>query len=326
MSKTAKIMTWLLEYPAVIFIIFYTYWLILIPTAMIVWGLILLGAYLLMAILERFVSNNWIFFITIVIAFLFAVPTTIYILLAISILADYGVGNIFVLLIGSVIIVASSCRTFLLRNTWGRKIAFICTLPFMLLNILFFSIYYPTIENTVFFQGGRYHLVYGMNDDVHSYQTFYRCNWFGFYCKSLYSSNGYRDAKIIIDKPHNEISLFENYGLRYTYGPQPRYYEGFPVESGDQIYELGWYCDKTSALDCEQVEYVLYRCNVDYTDCKPLPIKYTSYYDDYYLDLGKNESTEEIFLLDNSNDPPDLIFTYGEHPRCYVEGCKIVEK
>lgn len=319
-------MIWLLEYPAVIFVIFYAYWLILIPTAMIVWGLILLGAYLLMTILERFASNNSILFITIALTFLFAVPTTIYILLTISILVDYGVGNILVLLIGSVMIVASSYRKFLSRNMWGRKIAFICTFPLMLLNVLFFSIYYPTIENTVFFQGGRYHIVYGMNDDVHSFQTFYKCNWFGFYCKSLYSSNGYRDAKFIIDEPHNEISLFENYGLRYTHGLQPRYYEGFPVESGGKIYELGWYCHQVSASDCEQVDYVLYQCELDYTGCEPLPVKYTSYFDDYHLDLGKNENIEEVLLLDNASDPPDLIFTWGEHPRCYVEGCEFVEK
>jgi hypothetical protein len=329
MSNAAKIANWFLEYPAVVFAIFYVYWLVTIPTAMITWGLILLGTYLVMAIVERFADNKSILFAAIVIIFLLAVPTTMYILLAISLLADYGIGSIasgFVLFMGSVVIVAATCRKFLSKTMWGRKIAFICTLPPMLLNVLFFSIYYPTIETTAFFQGGRYHIAYGMNDDVHSFQTFYKCNWFGFYCKSLYSSNGYRDAKFIIDEPYNEISLFENHGLRYTHGPQPRYYEGFPVESGGNIYELGWYCHQVSALDCEQVDYVLYQCDSDYTGCKPLPIRYTSYFDDYYLDLGKNEETDEILLFDNSNDTLDLIFTYGEHPRCYVEGCEILEK
>jgi hypothetical protein len=328
-SSAVKIIKWLLKYPVALFVLFYIYWLVTIPTGMIIWGLVLLGAYLVMVILERFANNDLFLFITVAIAFLLAVPATIYILLAISLLADYGIENItsgFVLLIGSVVIVASAYRKFLSRNMLGRKIAFICMFPLMLLNVLFFSIYYPTIKDTVFFQGDRYHIIDEMYDDVHSHQAFYRCNWFGFYCKSLYSSHGYRDAKFIIDNPHNEISLFENYGLRYTYGLQSRYYEGFPVESGDQIYELGWYCDEVSASAGEQVDYVLYQCNLDYTGCKPLPIKYISYYDDYYLDLGKSENAEEIRLFDNSNDPPDLIFTWGEHPRCYVEDCEILEK
>ncbi len=330
MSKAKTTINWLLENPAVVFAIFYAYWLVSLPTGMIIWGLVLLGAYLLITILENLAnSNELVLFITIIIAFLAAIPATLYTLLAISLLADYGIENIisgFILLIGVTVIIVSVYKKFSASNKLLTKIIFTCTLPLMFLNVLFFAIYYPTIKDTVFFQKERYHIVDEINDDVHSYQTFYRCNWFGFYCKSLYSSNGYRDVKIIIDDPHNEISLFENYGLRYTHGPQSRYYEGFPVQSGGQIYELGWYCDKVSASDCERVDYVLYQCNPDYTGCKPLPIKYTSYYDDYYLDLGKNEETEEILLFDNSNDPPDLIFTYGEHSRCYVEGCKILEK
>lgn len=90
------------------------------------------------------------------------------------------------------------------------------------------------------------------------------------------------------------------------------------------MYELGWYC-KGWPLNCDKVDYVLYECSLDFTGCRSLSIKYTSYYDDYFLELGELEQTGEIALFDASKQPSSLIFTYGEHPRCYVEGCETLE-
>jgi hypothetical protein len=43
MSNAVKIIKWFSEYPVAVFVIFYAYWLVSIPTGMIVWGLVLRG-------------------------------------------------------------------------------------------------------------------------------------------------------------------------------------------------------------------------------------------------------------------------------------------
>lgn len=43
MRNLEKAINWLLEYPVAVFVIFYAYWLVSIPTGMIVWGLVLRG-------------------------------------------------------------------------------------------------------------------------------------------------------------------------------------------------------------------------------------------------------------------------------------------
>jgi len=46
------------------------------------------------------------------------------------------------------------------------------------------------------------------------------------------------------------------------------------------------------------------------------------------LIIEGNEETDEISAYNDWDDNPNrtLIFTYGEHPRCYVEGCEILEE
>ena len=330
MSSIKKITDWLLLNPAVVLAIFYMYWLISIPTGLIVWGFLLLGTYVLIVILEKLASGNESFLlIALLLALLAAVPATVYAVLAISLLADYGAENItskVVFLSGAAVIVVSTYKKFTAKSNPFQRIIFVCAFPLMLLNILFFSLFYPTVRDTAFFQGNRYHIVNETNDDFHSYQAFYKCTLFGFYCKRLYGSIGYGDAKIIVDNRQNEISLFEKSGLSYTYGNQVRYYVGYPLKANDQIYELGWHCNQASPLDCDKVDYFLYQCNLDYTECKPLPVKYTSYSEDNSLELEEIAETGEILLFDNFDESPTLIFSYGEQPRCYVEDCQILEK
>lgn len=210
MISTQRLAKGLLDNPAVVFVLIYAYWLISIPTEMIVWGAIVLGAFLLITVLGKFAhANKLLLLITIIVALLAASSAMYYTFLALWAVTYYGVESItsgVILIIGVVVIILSARKKFSAENTPLTKFLFACTLPLMLLSILFFSIFYPAIKDTVFFQRNRYHLVSQTNDDLHSYQTFYKCNWFGFYCEALYSSNGYGDAKIIVDYHQNEIA------------------------------------------------------------------------------------------------------------------------
>jgi hypothetical protein len=43
--------------------------------------------------------------------------------------------------------------------------------------------------------------------------------------------------------------------------------------------------------------------------------------------LEANEASNEINIyIDEDANRDTLIYTYGEYPRCYVEGCEILEK
>ena len=94
---------------------------------------------------------------------------------------------------------------------------------------------------------------------------------------------------------------------------------------GNYIYQISteYEFDNCGPAACEIYTYTLYKCKLDYTACNPLPIYYTTDFE-YFTYLEANEISNEINLFDSYDDT--LIFTWGEHPRCYVEGCEILEK
>ena len=73
--------------------------------------------------------------------------------------------------------------------------------------------------------------------------------------------------------------------------------------------------------------YRLFECDLGHASCDPIPIMYTKDNVDFLV-LEADETTKEINLYDELSDSDEriLIFSYSEHPRCYVEGCEILEK
>jgi hypothetical protein len=69
---------------------------------------------------------------------------------------------------------------------------------------------------------------------------------------------------------------------------------------------------------------------LDYTGCHPLPITYKGSGANTYS-LTTNKETNEITLIEESveysaDGDDTIVFTYGESPRCFVEGCSIINK
>ena len=199
-------------------------------------------------------------------------------------------------------------------------------------NALYTIMYFPQVGETAEFGGFKYYEVATADSDYHGLVLFYKCKKWSFDCQILSGNYSLTGTKIIIDEQQNEVSWFETgfQRLLITDGGNFRGYTGLSAQFQGHQYQISDRCnkfsDKYGAYSCESYTYILYQCNLEYTACKPLPIQYTTDFD-VYLDLIVNEETNELELHKNYDEKYEpLILTYGEHVRCYVEGCEILEK
>jgi len=213
---------------------------------------------------------------------------------------------------------------------------FVLTLVFYFIalgvNVLYTIMYYPHMRNTAEFMGFKYYEVATADSDYHGLVLFYKCKKWSFDCQILSGSHTLTGTEIIIDEQLNEVSWFETgfQRLLITDGENSRGYIGLSTEFQGQEYQISDKCNEYSErygyYDCESYTYTLYQCNLEYKACKPLPFRYTNDFD-VYLDLIVNEETNELEVYKNyGKEYEELIFTFGEHSRCYVEGCEILEE
>jgi hypothetical protein len=74
---------------------------------------------------------------------------------------------------------------------------------------------------------------------------------------------------------------------------------------------------------CEIFEYTIYQCELDNTACLPIAFSYIGEGGEAYIRF--NESTNEIdFYIWPDDGDKFLVYSYGDHPRCYVDGCEIL--
>lgn len=330
MNKLAQLLHWLFANPIALLIVFYFYWFISTPLALIAWGAILIVFYLTPIVLQRLFNRiRFLSIIFLIAAFIINLLSVFYALLAISLIIDYGVENLtcgFALVVGISSIIFATHKKITGNNELYSKIMFVVALPLLSLIVFYFAIFYPTVVDTANISKFKYYVTRELNDDFYNHINFYKCKRGGFSCDVLYSSLGWGDTKIIVDEEKGEVSLYENSTLKYTNGTNSRYYQGYDASLGNYLYLLGWTCNEVNFTDCEDVAYILYQCELDFKSCDPLPIQYTSYYDNYSLALDANQLTGEISLFEDFDDSSTLIFIYGKNPRCYVDGCEILEK
>lgn len=196
-------------------------------------------------------------------------------------------------------------------------------------NIAYLTTFYPGELDVV--EGGtnKYYAFTSYDWDIHYFVSLYKCKKRSFECNRLYLSYDAPAPKLIINKASNEVSLLDSFRLLVLVenGENPKYFTGFPEQMGDKLYTLSH--DSVDVVgchsySCRQFTYTLYACSIDFTDCNPLPLQYTEkyYIEPYWV---ADENKREISLY-NEDDKEDKIFTYGEHSRCYVDGCKILEQ
>lgn len=71
----------------------------------------------------------------------------------------------------------------------------------------------------------------------------------------------------------------------------------------------------------------LYECR-GLLNCQRIPIEYSSgdYYQSTLIKIDSRTDEVHFYIFDLLDNEFRLIFTYGEHPSCYVEGCEILEE
>ena len=209
-------------------------------------------------------------------------------------------------------------------------ILFALTLPFNCL-LVYVSPTLQTVLDKAQISNTTYYLTGEINLDGHFFRHLYKCTNNHFACEKtpFYSGGGSSvwHWHLMIDKTTdpNEINVILAYSdgdevLEYTYGAQPRYYDYSPAQLSDHLYYLSYPEDFTYY---KPTIFTLYECKLDNTSCKKLPIQYTGL--GRLREMKTDETTGEISVF-IGNKYKTLIFTWGENPRCYVEGCEILEE
>lgn len=328
----------LLFLPVAIVFLLYIYWLFTIPIGeSYITGLTLLAIHFAGTIFVRLSEKHRAFSILILLILL---PISIYTAVlefwaSTWIITDLGMHShliglaiaVTLLVIDAVITIQKNAH---LNSTVALSLfLFIVTLPFFTLNFGYFVVYYSSTEITekVQFENSTYLIVDAKDLDFHSFETFYKCPTRGLPCEPLYSSYSSMGWRIIIDKQNKEVSIFQDgtSSLVYTDGKNPRAYTGTGGKLRDHSYYLSEQCNNLNNdkgfYECESYTYIPYKCNIKGIMCKAIPIQYTVDYSGSYY-WAENDSKNEISLYDD-NDV--LIFTYGTHSRCYVDGCIILQ-
>lgn len=191
------------------------------------------------------------------------------------------------------------------------------------------AIHLPTVLDKAVLDSETYYLTGELESfDIRAYHRLYRCNNRQIRCEmtSFYAGGGasFQPLHLMINNVGKISVIYTSVDgssrLDYTLRKQSLFYD-YPAQLKNRLYYLAYYRN----LDPRSVTYTLYECSLDNTSCKQLPFQYIGF--GYLREITANEETGEInIIIDNEVDQDTLIFTYGENPRCYVEGCEILEQ
>jgi len=343
MKKVVEFLKHPLSFPVSILAVIYIYWLFTAPMSLFddnfgnyIAGVILLGIYILITFMAKAASANWKFTIGLIIlgSPLIFLPT-IYIIWFLSDRQFYGEYIPTVIFVIEMIL--ATCYPLFVflskqisKNRNTSLILFIAMLPILGASFIYPIHFYPEILDETTLGNYKYYVVSSVDSDDHSFQSFYKCKTWRKGCRELsFSYSGF--TRIIVDEQNNEVSLLGFFGLVYTDGENPRSYDQPASEFKDHIYQFSDSCNnfnnEKGYYSCESYTYQLNECDINYKSCISLPIQYTVQDYGILLIIEGNEETDEISAYNDWDDNPNrtLIFTYGEHPRCYVEGCEILK-
>lgn len=214
------------------------------------------------------------------------------------------------------------------RRVLGIIVLIVSTPLCCLSNI--FTLYLPTILDTAHLSNETYFLT-GEHEifDARSFHYLYKCTDIKFDCERIPFWEGgggssFWPIHLMIDnnEVHVMYTLYDNFTrLEYTYGVPSRHYE-FPEQLEDSLFYLAYYQD---AKNGNLRTYLLYKCHLDNTNCTQLPFKYQG--SEIYANVEADEVKKEIkVFIDSEVEKEILIYIYGAHPRCFVDGCEILDE
>ena len=199
----------------------------------------------------------------------------------------------------------------------------ITTIFFLILNSWYITLFVPRIIDAAKYNGIVYYLVsYYTGPDQPS--TLYQLTkWYGMFNYEIRDMDRWVwKGRIFYDQKTNLVNIItlKNH-LSYTDSIPPRYYEHDSRQLGDHLYYVSQHCEY-----CNTGPYTItmYECELDNTACAMLPFQYIGEGEFWFLDINEGTKEIEFYIL-----PPSggyvLAYSYGENPRCYVEGCEILK-
>jgi hypothetical protein len=228
------------------------------------------------------------------------------------------------------------------KKDWSVILVNVLSTPIFLFPVCAFDMYYPTITDTAILDGYKYILADTVIRDYDNrpMQGIYRCEESTLNCELLAENQG-GGLNVVVDRKSHVINLVrtrwdsDSYDLVFSFGKNSEMsWQDEAGRFGNHIYQMTWKCNNPHqinkySLDCDNYTYALYECDLDFTGCHPLPMKYTSLNRDEYFTWEVDKNINQINLYSNFNDTePEkfLVLTYGDHPQCYVDGCQLLEK
>lgn len=213
----------------------------------------------------------------------------------------------------------------------ARGIIMAITIPVYLFYSTIFLTAFPSIIETRIFGNHTYYLF--KEDELFKPRTFMRlliCEEKSLICKQssleIVVDIPNRDYYLVPEYENNEIHLLTrshatgNTWLLYSHGDSSRSYD-YPEELDGYLYYLAKHYTSSGGI----AFYTIYRCNPDSTSCNKLPFEYQGSGRIPKLEINDQTGVISLYSLE-ALDQYVLIFTWDEHPRCYVEGCEILEE
>jgi len=241
-------------------------------------------------------------------------------------------------LVGLVLFGSSALSAILwgLARKYGLLRAFLLVLTVLCLLVSSFHVllFFPVTLLAGNCNGNRYYMTAGhpfsdLQWTVHRIAVWR--NMFNY--ESVYISRLGGAERIVCDVKREEAHIVEDVGavglvrerLVYTDGADSRQYDD-GARLADHQYGLGYDYN----IDRDSYTYNLYRCNLDFTDCQRLPFAYTGEYGGSGGYLRTNEEDTELDVYFDAYHgtqwEPVRVFTFGETPKCYVDGCVFLEQ
>lgn len=192
---------------------------------------------------------------------------------------------------------------------------------FFILNSWYITALMPKVIDHAKYNEIEYYLVsYHVSFDTPWKTATQLTKWYGgLNYETHYMDSWAWNGEIFYDKKTNLVNVVARNHLLFTDASSPRYYKHDSRQLDGHLYYVSSQC-----IYCNSYPYTIYKCDLDNTSCILLPFQYTG--NEMFEKLDVNEVTKELeFYISTDFESDILVYSYGENPRCFVDGCEILE-
>jgi len=215
------------------------------------------------------------------------------------------------------------------KNVVGISLFYFATI-FMAnaLGILFFN---PRIVDAGIYNGAIHFLVASPNyDAAYSIDDIFITKWHDFLQFESQKINPYSNIRFFYDPTLKMVNVVkydeidDEEWLVYTDSNPPKYYD-HSADFMDYRFYNSLDCISWTKGRCDPIySHVIYQCNIDNTGCTTLPFQYIG--KETYASFEVNGASQELeFYVWPDDGDIILVYSYGDHPRCHVEGCEVLQ-